>query len=65
MNPGDYARASALVLHAMLIRSIESSFPTLTIEEQNDIVIDILDRTARMRGWGLKREGIHEDADSD
>jgi hypothetical protein len=58
VHPRDYARASALTTHEILIRSIEASYPTLTIAEQNEILIDILDRIARMRGWSLRREVV-------
>jgi hypothetical protein len=56
LHPRDYARASALITHATLIKSVEASYPTLTIAEQNEILVDILDRIARMRGWSLRRE---------
>ena len=50
MDPGDYARASALVAQATLIRSIETSFPTLTQAQQDDILLDILHRIALRLG---------------
>jgi hypothetical protein len=56
LDSNDYARASALITHATLVRSIETSYPTLSMKDQNQILIDILDRIARMRGWGLRRE---------
>lgn len=55
LDSGDYARASALIVHATLIKSIEASFPALSMVDQNVILIDILDRAARRCGWELKR----------
>ena len=56
LDPHDYARASALITHATLIRSIETSYPALSMPEQHQILIDIIDRVARMRGWSLRLE---------
>ena len=58
MDKGDYARAQALVLQPMLIKCIEASFPTLTQAQQNDILLDILDRLALRMGWTIKRNGV-------
>jgi hypothetical protein len=65
LDPTDYTRASALVLHATLIKSIEASYPELTIEAQNAMVIDILDRAARMRGWSLRPEPAMQEVDGE
>lgn len=58
MDPADYARLVALATHASLIKSIETSYPTLSMPEQDAILVDALDRIARMRGWSLRREQI-------
>ena len=58
MNAGDYARASALVVQATLIKGIEASFPTLTQAQQNDILLDVLDRIALRLGWTMRRNGV-------
>jgi hypothetical protein len=55
MDPGDYARASALVVHATLIKTIEANYPTLTMADQDQILIDIIGRVAAMRGWEIRR----------
>ena len=58
MDKGDYARTQALVLQPMLIKRIEASFPTLTQAQQNDILLDVLDRLALRLGWTIKRNGV-------
>ena len=58
MDPADYARLVALSTHASLIKGIEMSYPTLSMLEQDAILVDVLDRIARMRGWSLRREWI-------
>lgn len=65
LDPTDYARASALVVHATLVKSIEASYPHLTVEIQNAMLIDILDRVARVHGWGLRREATMQEADDE
>jgi hypothetical protein len=62
-NSGDYARASALVVHATLVKSIEASFSTLPIADQDAILIDILDRVARRCGWEIRR--VYVEAEDD
>ena len=63
MDKGDYARAQALVLQSMLIECIEASFPTFTKLQQNDILLDILDRLALRMGWTIKRNGVDADGE--
>ena len=63
MDPGDYARASALVVRATLIRGIETSFPNLTMTEQDAVLLDILDRIALRMGWTIKRNGVDGDGE--
>ena len=58
MDARDYARVSALRLEANIIDGIEASFPTLTQAQQNDILLDILDRLALRMGWTIKRNGV-------
>jgi hypothetical protein len=41
-----------------LIRGIEASFPTLTIGQQDEILLDILNRLALRLGWIIKRNGV-------
>ena len=63
MDAGDYARASALVAQATLIRSIEVSFPTLTQAQQDEILLDILHRIALRLGWTMRRNGVEMEDD--
>ena len=65
LDPMDYTKASALVLHATLMRSIETSYPHLTMEVQNAMLIEILDRAARMRGWSLRPEPSMEEVEGE
>lgn len=65
LDPVDYVRASALVTHAALIKTIERSYPTLTIHEQDAMMIDIIDRMARMRGWAIRRECSMEEVEGE
>ena len=58
MDRNDYARASALVVRATLIKGIEASFPDLTMIEQDAILLDILNRLALRMGWTIKRNGV-------
>jgi hypothetical protein len=65
LDPTDYTKASALVVHATLVKSIEASYPHLTIAVQNAMLIDILDQVARVHGWRLRREATMEDIDGE
>ena len=58
MDRNDYAKASALIVRATLIKGIEASFPTLTMAEQDAILLDILDRLALRLGWTIRRNGV-------
>jgi hypothetical protein len=64
LDPKDYARISALAFHAVLIRSIEASYPTLPMRAQDAILVDILGRVALMRGCEVRRL-IYEEADGE
>ena len=54
----DYARATAIITHAVLTKGIEASYPSLSPCEQDEMFIAIIDRLARMRGWSVKREHV-------
>jgi hypothetical protein len=54
LDPTDYARLTAITTHTTLVKGIEEIYPDLSMEIQNAIVVDILDRVARMRGWELR-----------
>jgi hypothetical protein len=44
LDPSDFARLTALTTHAALVTSLGEAYPSMTIEEQNVILVDILDR---------------------
>lgn len=56
MDPTEYERVTAIVTHATLMISIQRAYPKLTIEDRDAMVIGIIDRLARMRGWAVRRE---------
>ena len=53
----------ALATHEGLIRAIEGEYPTMTLEDQNEVLIDILYRIACIRGWEIRR--VYIDAEDD
>ena len=54
----DYARATAIITHAVLTKGIEASYPSLSPREQDEMFITVIDRLARMRGWAIRRESV-------
>ena len=58
MDRNDYARASALIVRATLIKGIEANFPTLTMIEQDAILLDILNRLVLRMGWTIRPNGV-------
>ncbi len=52
----DYARATAIITHAVLTKGIEASYPSLSPRDQDEMFIAVIDRLARMRGWVIRRE---------
>ena len=48
----------SLVVRATLIKGIEANFPTLTMAEQDAILLDILHRIALRMGWTIRRNGV-------
>jgi hypothetical protein len=65
MNSADYVHWSSLITNSVLIKSIEANYPTLTIAEQDALLIEVLDRIARIHGWSLKREPDLEKVDNE
>ena len=61
LDPTDYARLAAITTHTTLVKGIEEIYPDLSMEIQNAIVVDILDRVARMRGWELRHLNTSND----
>jgi hypothetical protein len=56
VQPIDYVKATAIITSASLKLSIEHSWPYLQERDREVMIIDILDRMARLRGWSLRRE---------
>jgi hypothetical protein len=54
----DYIRATAIVTQATIRMSLEASWPELSSNERDQLLIQVLDRIARMRGWSIKREFV-------
>lgn len=63
IKPDDYAQATALVTHATIKRSLESTFPKLTSAEHDQMFLTIIDRIARMRGYIHRYERETEEVD--
>jgi hypothetical protein len=65
LNVLDYTQWSALITNSVLIRSIETSYPSMTMTDQDQLIIDILDRIARIHGWSVRREPTMEETDGE
>lgn len=58
LDPTEYERATAIVTHTTITRSLEISFPAMSDEDRDAMIIAIIDRLARMRGWAIRREYV-------
>jgi hypothetical protein len=56
LSQDEYERISAIVSHAALTKSVEQAYPNMPPSEQDALVVGVIDRMARMRGWSVKRE---------
>jgi hypothetical protein len=58
-----YEQISAIVSHAALTKSVEMAYPDMPPSEQDALIVGIIDRMARMRGWSVRREFVlaHEE----
>lgn len=56
LDPTEYERATAIVTHATIARSLAISFPKMSDEDRDMMFVAIIDRMAQMRGWRIKRE---------
>lgn len=65
IDPNEYERATAIVTHATLTRSVANAYPSMTMEEFDAMIVGILDRIARMRGWAIRREHVMADEDAE
>jgi hypothetical protein len=59
----DYIRATAIITQATIQRSLETSWPELGQKERDQLLIEVIDRIARMRGWSVKREFVDSEGD--
>jgi hypothetical protein len=64
ISQDDYERISAIVSHAALTKSVEQAYPNMPPSEQDALVVGVIDRMARLRGWSVKREFL-QDADDE
>ena len=46
MDAGDYARLWSFSTHTALVKRVEDDFPTLTQVQQDEILLDIVNRLA-------------------
>jgi hypothetical protein len=56
----EYERISAIVSHAALTKSVEQAYPDMPPSEQDALIVGVIDRMARMRGWAVRREFVLE-----
>lgn len=63
VDPNEYERLSAIITHATLTRSVANAYPGMTMEEFDAMIVGILDRIARMRGWAIRRERVMAEDD--
>lgn len=56
IDPTEYERATAIITHATLTRTVANAYPHFSMEEFDAMIVGILDRMARMRGWAIRRE---------
>jgi hypothetical protein len=65
ISQDDYERISAIVSHAALTKSVEQAYPNMPPSEQDALIVGVIDRMARLRGWAVKREFVLEDVDGE
>jgi hypothetical protein len=61
ISQNEYEIASAILSHATLTKSVEMAYPNMPPSEQDALIVGIIDRMARMRGWMVRREFVLED----
>jgi hypothetical protein len=60
INVNKYERISAIISHATLTKSVEMAYPDMPPSEQDALIVGVIDRMARMRGWAVRREFVLE-----
>jgi hypothetical protein len=53
-----YEQITAIVTNVTLIKSVEYAWPDMPPGERDALVIGVIDRMARMRGWAVRREFV-------
>ena len=54
LSPENYARVSSIITHATIKATVDTTFPDLSQQERGEVIIDIIGRLARMRGYELR-----------
>lgn len=57
-DPNDYERATAIITHTTLSVSVSRTYPEYTMRERNALIVGVIDRLARMRGYAIRREYV-------
>jgi hypothetical protein len=64
MDSAEYERMTAAVTHAVIQRCITCVFPELQPSDHIAMIVNVIDRLARMYGWSIKREyAMNEDGE--
>lgn len=58
IDQNEYERISAIITNATLTKSVEYAYPKMPPSEQDALIVGVIDRVARMRGWAVRREHI-------
>jgi hypothetical protein len=56
LSPDNYERIAAIVSYGTIKLSIEKAFPALSAQEHAQMIVAVIDRMARMQGFGVRRE---------
>jgi hypothetical protein len=56
LSPDNYERITAIVSYGTIKLSIEKAFPALSAQEHAQMIVAVIDRMARMQGFGVRRE---------
>lgn len=54
----EFERLQAIISHTVLSMCVHRSYPSLSLEETDALIVGIIDRMARLRGWSLRRERV-------
>jgi hypothetical protein len=65
ISQDEYERISAIVTHATLTKSVEMAWPNMPPSEQDALIVGVIDRLARMRGWAVRREFLLDDEEGE